>query len=92
MGQLVVLVASLALALFIYLRSRNPVVVRADNEVISQPWPLRDARWSVVDHVKAPGRWDDTVVLVLSNGSERRTLFPPEYAERLAAIGNKPLR
>ena len=70
----------------------RPRRLTADADAIHLPRPLRDIPWRDVDHVKTPGRWDDTVVLMLSDGSETRTLFPPEYAERLAAVGNKPLR
>lgn len=78
----------------IYQRStaRQPRRLVADAEAIHQPWPLRDLPWSRIDHVKTLGRWDDVVVVILTDGSERRTRFPSEYAERLAEVGGKPLR
>lgn len=89
-GALVVGVGSLALLLALRLVPRTVFV--ADSTAIRRPRPLHDVSWSDVDHVQATTRWSDTVRVVMTDGSVKPTGFPPEYAERLAAIGNKPLK
>ncbi|KYH42984.1 hypothetical protein [Branchiibius sp. NY16-3462-2] len=84
----------LGLAGLIYQRflSRRRVRFRADATAIRRPSVLRDLQWADVDHVLAPSQWSDGAFVMMRNGSTKRTGFPPEYAERLAAIGNKPLK
>lgn len=66
--------------------------VSADTEAIHLARALRDIPWRDVDHVQAPTRWSDVVRVVMDDGTEKPTGFPPEYAERLASVGNKPLQ
>lgn len=66
--------------------------ISADPEAIRRPGPARDLRWNEIDHVQATTRWSDVVRVVMNDGAVKPTGFPPEYAERLAAVGNKPLR
>lgn len=52
----------------------------------------RDIPWADVAYVCAPRKWDHNVVVAMTSGADKRTGFPPAYAERLAELGNKPLR
>lgn len=55
--------------------------------------PRFDEPWSAIDSIVAPGPWHDVVhVRLMGSDDERPIGFPPEYAERIAAIGGKPLR
>lgn len=89
-----IVLAVLAIAVLVYLTSgaRRPRRLVADNDAIRRPRPLHDLSWGDVDHVQATTRWSDTVRVVMTDGSVKPTGFPSEYAERLAAVGNKPLR
>lgn len=81
-----------ALALHARYRMGRPLGFSADADVIRRPGVLPNIRWSDVDHVNQPTQWSNTVVVVLDDGREKRTGFPPEYAERLAEVGGKELR
>lgn len=45
--------------------------------------------WTEVEAVETH---DDEAVLVLNDGTKRRTRFPATFAEQLAQLGGKPLR
>lgn len=59
---------------------------------ISRPIRGGDIFWSDVAYVVQPGRFDSVVQVRTLHGSLKATGFPPEYAERLAEIGGRPLR
>lgn len=80
---------ALAIQKFGARRSRQ---LLADSRMIRRPRPLGPLRWADIDHVLAPNQWSDGAFVVMRNGSTKRTGLPPEYAERLAALGGKPLR
>lgn len=64
----------------------------ADSDRISRPVLGADIRWSDVECVIAPSRYDGTVRVRMKNGHEEPTGFPRQYAEQLAEIGHRPLR
>jgi hypothetical protein len=54
--------------------------------------PLRSAiSWDDVAGVEQPGPWSDVVRVRLNDGTSRPTGLPPDYADRVAALGGKPL-
>ncbi|WP_146202552.1 hypothetical protein [Branchiibius hedensis] len=91
-GQLVVLIVATACWLYARFATRRRSALTADTGAIHLPTPMRDLYWNDVAHVQAPTRWSDVVRVVMNDGTEKPTGFPPEYAERLAAVGRKPLR
>jgi len=54
------------------------------------PVPLCDSR---IDSVVTPGPWHDAALVRLAGSDDERPMgFPAQYAERIAKIGDKPLR
>lgn len=88
-GFIVIALGALAIDKF---GARRPRRLVADDDAIRRPRPLHDLSWCDVDHVQATTRWSDTVRVVMTDGSVKPTGFPPDYAERLASAGNKPLK
>lgn len=49
----------------------------------------KDVSWNEVEAIATE---DDEAVLVLTDGTNRRTRFPASFAQQLADLGGKPLR
>lgn len=72
-------------------RSRR-IVWRVDEGGIHVP-PRFDEPWSRIDSVVTPGPWHDAALVRLAGSDDERPMgFPAQYAERIAKIGDKPLR
>lgn len=54
-------------------------------------WPTFRGSWDDITAVLKPTQWHDSVQVRRMDGSQVSTGFPVEYAERLAALGGKPL-
>ena len=63
----------------------------ADQVRIRRPIRGADILWSHVECVVAAGRFDPVVQVRLVDGRLKPTGFPPEYAERLAEVGQRPM-
>ena len=68
---------------------RREVVV--DEFGVDLPRRRQRIGWATVDHVRRPGPFDDVVVLVLDDGTPRRTNLPAHLARRVSQIGRAPL-
>lgn len=81
------------IVLYALLRWRaRGIVWRVDERGVHVP-PRFDEPWANIDSIVAPGPWHDVVHVRLTGSDDERPVgFPPEYAERIAEIGGKPLR
>lgn len=85
--RLVVRLVLAALILLLVVKYRDSAGV-ADSAGV-RGFAQKDVAWPEVAAVTTQ---DDEAVLVLTDGTRRRTRFPVSYAKRLAELGGKPLR
>lgn len=71
-----------------YRRIRRAII---GPEGIRPPSAARFTPWTAVEHVQAPGRFASTVTVRLTDQSALDTGFPAPCADRIAAIGGKPI-
>lgn len=83
----------LCVSVFAFLRWRlRTLVWRVDERGIHVP-PRFDEPWSRIDSIVTPGPWHDAVHVRLAGSNDERPIgFPAQYAQRIAEIGDKPLR
>lgn len=90
-GEFAALLVPLALAIPVWWQFRRMRRATVGPEGIRPPAAAKFTPWTAVEHVQTPGRFASTVVVKLSDQSLLDTGFPASCANRIAAIGAKPM-